>query len=325
MKERKRPLVVCVTGPTATGKTAAGIAICKALGGEVISMDSMQIYQTLSIGTAKPSPEEMREAPHHMVSCVPPDRPYSVADYQRDARAVMRGVLGRRKLPVFVGGTGLYLQAVSRPLRFTLAEGGEDSAIRRQLEAEAERAGGREALFERLRAADPESAERLHPNNVRRVIRALQVYLETGIPMSGQTDEWTREPEEDWLIFAMTYPRDQLYQRINRRVDGMMAAGLAEEVEALLKAGLSPECQAMQAIGYKELAASLRGECSREEAVERIKMNSRRYAKRQITWLRRDPRVHWVDVDAYGSPEAAAGAMIGWIRERRGGHDTCQA
>ena len=308
----KKPLVVAIAGPTATGKTEAAVAVCEALDGEVLSMDSMQIYRRMSIGTAKPAAAETRGIPHHLLSYVEPGTDYTVAEYQRDARAAMLDVLGRGKLPVFVGGTGLYLQAVSHPLTFGAAGGRSEARVR--LEAAADEPGGPRRLFERLAAVDPSSAERLHVNNTRRVIRALEVYELTGTPLSAQQADWEAEPEQDFLVFALSWPRDALYRRINSRVDRMMEAGLVDEVRGLLESGVPPESQAMQAIGYKEVVALLCGGCTREDAVEAIKRNSRRYAKRQLTWLRRDSRVRWVNLESYVSIDAMHSDLVKWIR-----------
>lgn len=304
----KKPLVVCITGPTATGKTDASIAVCKALDGEVLSMDSMQIYEDCVIGTATPTAAEKQGVPHHLQSFVPPGMAYSVADYQRDASGAMQDVLARGMLPVFAGGTGLYLQAISHPLSFTKA--GEDAKIRAELHARAKEPGGAAALHTELASVDPVSASRLHPNNTRRVIRALEVFYVTGIPMSAQTNDWEAEPEQDWLIFALNWPRETLYGRINLRVDEMARAGLVAEVEGLLARGVPPASQTMQAIGYKEIVEMLEGKCTRGEAMERIKMNTRRYAKRQLTWLRRDDRVRWIDLSEYESKTVAQAAII---------------
>lgn len=303
-----KPLVVCIAGPTATGKTAAAVAVAQALDGEIISMDSMQLYKGFDVGTAKPSGAEMGGIPHHMLSCVAPDAAYSAAMYQRDASAIMQAILAQGKLPIFCGGTGLYLQAVSHPLGFTQA--GDTSTIRAALERQAEEPDGIAILHDRLKAVDPDAAARLHPNNTRRVIRALEVYETTGIPMSAQTAEWEAESEQDWLIFALTWPREVLYARIEARVDEMIVSGLEAEVAGLLQSGVPENTQAMQAIGYKEIVGMLREEYARDEAIALIKRNTRRYAKRQLTWLRRDARVRWVDVSTYTGARAMQDDLI---------------
>jgi len=307
-----RPLRICITGPTATGKTDAAVAVCRAIRGEVVSMDSMQIYQGLSIGTAKPTQAEMGGVPHHLLSFAPPQRAYTVAEYQRDARTSAADIAYRGRIPVFCGGTGLYLQAVSRPLTFAAAHGAE--GVREALQREAAEPGGPETLYARLLGADPASAERLHPGNLRRVIRALEVQALTGEPMSARRAEWDAEPEERWLIFALTFLREALYARIDARVDRMIAQGLEEEVRGLMDS-VPLDAQAMQAIGYRDMVQVIRGESTLEDAIDRMKRNSRRYAKRQLTWLRRDPRVRWVDVSAFESADLVAAFLIDQIRQ----------
>lgn len=312
----ERPLAACITGPTATGKTQAAVAVAKALGGEVISMDSMQIYRGFDIGTAKASAQEMQGVTHHLLSYVPPDAAYSAAEYQRDARRAMEEIRTRGKLPIFAGGTGLYLQAVSRPLAFTRAEG--STQVREALQAQAQQPDGPQKLWERLAQVDPERATALHVNNTRRVIRALEVALTTGTPMSAQAGEWDAESQDSWQIFALTMPREMLYERIEARVDQMVRAGLVAEVQALLQSGIRPEAQSMQAIGYKEIVAALQGEISMAEAIEAIGRNTRRYAKRQMTWLRRDGRVQWVDVTACADVASMHAAIIEKIKTHMG-------
>jgi tRNA dimethylallyltransferase len=308
----KKPTVVCITGPTACGKTAAAVCLCEKLGGEAISMDSMQIYQRMTIGTAKPTPEEMRGVPHHMLSVVPPEIAYTVADYQRDAWRAMEDVLVRGKLPVFVGGTGLYLQAVSHPLGF--AQAPADAGIRKALQEEALQPGGAERLHARLSAIDPITAERLPAGNLRRVVRALEVYEATGVPMSARLNDWGAEPAQNWHIFALRWPREALYRRIDARAARMVQAGLLDEVRGLIESGVPREAQALQAIGYKEMLPVLDGACTKEEATALIQMRSRRYAKRQMTWLRRDVRVQWLDVGEGERAEGVAERIAGMMR-----------
>lgn len=312
-----KPRVVCITGPTATGKSEAAIAVCKALPGEVLSMDSMQIYHGFDIGTAKCARAETQGIAHHLLSYVSPLAPYSVAEYQADARSCMRSVLARGKLPVFTGGTGLYLQAISRPLRFSQTAG--DPKIRSRLEWEASEPMGKDTLYSRLSEADPKAAAKLHPNNTRRVIRALEVYETTGIPMSEQAGEWNAKAEENWQIYALILPRNTLYRRIEQRVDTMIRAGLVEEVDRLLAGGVPITSQAMQGIGYKEIVAYLRHTATLDEAIAAIKQNTRRYAKRQITWLKRDERVQWIDLAEYSTRERAHSHLIEQIK-KHGGH-----
>lgn len=312
---RQKPMVLCLTGPTASGKTEVAVAVCEALNGEVICMDSMQIYQKLSIGTAIPSRQEMRGVPHHMLSVISPDGFYTVYDYQQQARRIMHQILQRGKLPVFCGGTGLYLQAITHPLSFT--DAGTTDAIRKKLEQKLNLPNGREALFEQLTKLDPAAARRMHPNNTRRVIRALEVYESTGRPLSAQINDWEDEAEEDFLLFALRWPREILYERINLRVDHMIAEGLVEEVEEILRSGVTREMQSMQAIGYREIIAMLSGECTKEEAVALIKRNTRRYAKRQLTWFRRDKGIQWIDRLDFDDSQSVAEWIVGKVAERQ--------
>ena len=287
-----RPLIV-ITGPTATGKTALGAALGRALGGEVISADSMQIYRGMDIGTAKPTPAEMDGVPHHMIDVADPAETWSAARWAEMADAAVQDILARGKQPIVVGGTGLYIDSLLTGREYGAAPG--DSGVREALAAEYDALGG-EAFREKLRSVDPERAEKLSPADKKRLVRAMEVFTLTGETITAH-DERTRAlpPRYESVRFALTWnDRERLYQRIRKRVDAMVDAGLFREVEALLDAGLRRDSTAMQAIGYKETAAALRGECSREEAVEAIKRESCRYAKRQLTWLRRDAELLWI-------------------------------
>jgi tRNA dimethylallyltransferase len=285
--------VVVITGPTATGKTALGVLLALQAGGEVVSADSMQIYRGMDIGTAKPAADEMRGVPHHMLDVADPTEDYSVARYVEEASRCADDILARGKLPVVVGGTGLYIDSLLAGRRFAAAPG--DAELRRRLAAEYDEAGGA-AFSERLRGLDPERAAKLHPADKRRLVRAMEVCLSGGETMT-EHDRRDRErpPRYASVRFALCYAeRQRLYDRIDARVDDMVSRGLFKEVRALLDGGLPPDSGAMQAIGYKEAAAALRGECSEDEAVELIKRGSRRYAKRQLTWLRRDGGLRWL-------------------------------
>jgi len=284
-------IVIC--GPTASGKTAVAVEICLMLGGEVISADSMQIYRGMDIGTAKPTAEEMRGVPHHLLNIAEPGESYSVAAYREKAIEAIEDVFARGKTPVVCGGTGLYIDALTRPLGFS-ARG--DESVRKPLEEIASREGGKERLHAMLREVDPESANQLHINDVRRVVRALEIYRLTGKTLSEQRAlDSGREGAYRGRLYGLSWPREELYRRIDRRVDQMMADGLANEVQGLLSGGLAGRATAMQGIGYKEIARALMGECLMEEAVERVKQASRNYAKRQLTWFRRDERVVWIE------------------------------
>ncbi len=292
MSSIQPPPIAVITGPTATGKTALGIALAKLTGGEIVSADSMQIYRDMDIGTAKPTMDERGGVPHHMVDVVSPFESYSAARYVEDASACVDDILARNKLPIIVGGTGLYIDALVRGLTF--ADIG-DETVRRALEAQYDRDGGA-ALFEKLRKADPESAARLHQNDRKRVVRALEILETTGETITAH-DARTRQtpPRYTARTIALTFAdRTDLYTRIDRRVDQMMADGLQGEVRRLLDMGLTARHTAMQAIGYKEIAAALAAGGDLTDAAETIKMESRRYAKRQLSWLRRDAAIQWI-------------------------------
>ncbi len=278
--------LIAVLGPTASGKTALAVRLCRALGGEAISCDSMQIYRGMDIGTAKPTSEERGGVPHHMLDVCDPREEYSVARYVREADAAVRDVLSRGKVPVLVGGTGLYADALIRGTEFSARQ--EEKTLRSELAARLAAEGG-EALLAELAAVDPETAARLHANDGRRIVRALEVYRLTGKPLSVHDAETRAAPPRyDALRLVLCpQPRELLYRRIADRVEEMFARGLEAEVRGLLSAGVPAETTAMQAIGYKETAAAIRGEISMEAAKALIVQNTRHYAKRQITWFRR--------------------------------------
>ena len=298
-----KPKIIVVAGPTASGKSAAAVALCRRIGGEVVSADSMQVYRGMDIGTAKASEAEMDGIPHHMLDVADPGVNFSAAMYREMASSAVRGILERGNVPVVCGGTGLYIDALTRPMGF--ARPGNE-AIRQRLMEEAEKPGGKEALHERLRGIDPETAERLSPNDLRRVVRGLEIHELTG---KSQTElnrlDAEKETEYDVAMFALEWPREVLYRRIDRRVDDMIRLGLVDEVRGLLDAGLSTGSTAMQALGYKEIAEYLRGEISLEEAVDRVKQGSRHYAKRQISWFRRDARVRWIQAEGKTAEDIA--------------------
>lgn len=305
--------IVAIVGPTASGKTRLSIALCQRLKGEVVSMDSMQVYRGMDVGTAKPTQAERGGIAHHMIDVCDPREPFTVSSYREGAARAIAEIASRGRLPVLVGGTGLYLNALTYRMEFAEATG--DEAIRARLHAVADAPGGRARLHAMLSAVDPVSARKLHENDVRRVVRALEVFEVTGRPMSEHADE--RRPNEDYepLIYGLAMDRALLYARIDRRVEQMMADGLVSEVRSLLDAGVIPGVSgAMQAIGYKEIAAALRGECTMEEAVCAIKRESRRYAKRQMTWFRGDARVRFIRLEDYISPEAMEEAFIDRVR-----------
>ncbi len=282
-------LVIC--GPTASGKTALAVALAKATGGEVVSADSMQIYRRMDIGTAKPTAEEMDGVPHHMLDVADPGEDYSVARYVSDATACVEDILSRGKLPIVAGGTGLYIDNLLAGREFAAFTG----QWRQKLQERAEREGI-EVLYRELEQVDPQRAAKLHLADGKRIIRALEVWHETGETITDH-DRRTAAlpPRYEAVRIGLTFAeRADMWERIDRRVDQMMAAGLVEEVEDLLSSGVPESCTAMQAIGYKEMVAALREGRAVDEAAEEIKLRSRQYAKRQLTWFRREPSVKWI-------------------------------
>ncbi|TQI65848.1 tRNA (adenosine(37)-N6)-dimethylallyltransferase MiaA [Clostridium sp. KNHs216] len=296
MNRKEKIPVAAVVGPTASGKSRLAVELALSRNGEVISADSMQIYKGMNIGTAKPTAEEMRGVPHHLIDFAPLSQPFSVADYVSLASDCISEVYARGRLPVIAGGTGLYIRSLLQNIRFT--ENDKDEALRKDLAEKAEKLGV-QTLIDELRSFDPASAQRIHPNNLGRVIRAIEIYRTTGVTMTEQLELSRQMPSPyDACIIGLDFQdRQKLYDRINLRVDRMMQEGLLAEAEEILN---RPGAQtAMQAIGYKELLPYFRSECSLDEAVESIKRESRRYAKRQLTWFRRDENIHWIMVDEY--------------------------
>ncbi|HIR07828.1 MAG TPA: tRNA (adenosine(37)-N6)-dimethylallyltransferase MiaA [Candidatus Pullichristensenella stercoripullorum] len=298
-----KPELLIIAGPTASGKTAVAVELALRLDAEVVSADSMQVYRDMDILTAMPTPEEMRGVPHHMLGVFPPDQKCSAAAYRELALGRIQDILARGKRPIVCGGTGLYINALTRPLSFA-AQG--DDAIRAELTRIAEAEGGRERLHDQLKAVDPAAAARLHPNDVRRVVRALEIYRITGRTQSEQAalDAQRGDGPFSERVYALDWPREALYARIDRRVDEMLQSGLVDEVRRLMK-NEAVFSTAAQAIGYKEIAAALRGECALAEAVETLKRATRNYAKRQLTWFRRDARVRWVAAQGLSAAEIA--------------------
>lgn len=305
--ENKIPIVV-VAGPTASGKTGLAIELAKRFDGEIVSADSMQIYKYMDIGTAKPTPAEREQCVHHLIDFLKPDAEFSVADYTELAHRVIADIHSRGKLPVMCGGTGLYINSVINDVEF--GETQSDEELRRELQNIANTEGN-EKLIKILREFDPVSAERLHPNNVRRVIRAIEFYRTTGVPISEHQEKTKQIVSRYYpLMFCIDHNREKLYERINERVDIMMREGLCDEVRRLMDMGYSSALNSMKAIGYKELMDYFNGLCSLEEAVSVIKQNSRRYAKRQLTWFRRDERITMLN------PECAVQTATDEIKSR---------
>lgn len=301
------PELLIVAGPTASGKTALGVALAKLLGGEVVSADSMQIYRGMDIGTAKPTPQEQQGVPHHMIDVADPAESFSAARYAAMASACVDDILARGRVPIVVGGTGLYIDALLRREEFAAAPG--SSGVREALEREYDALGG-EAFRRRLAQVDPARAGKLAPGDKKRLVRALEVFTLTGETITAH-DERSRRlpPRYTSMKLALDFARrETLYERIDRRAAKMFELGLVDEVRALLGAGLSDSCTAMQAIGYKETAEYLRGQTSLPEAIERVQRESRRYAKRQLTWLRRDGSVRWLRWES--APDAGAARQI---------------
>ena len=285
--------ILVIVGPTASGKTRLAVELAKAHNGEVVSADSMQIYRRMDIGTAKPTAEEMDGIPHHMIDVADPEEDFSVARYVELASACVDDILSRGKLPIVAGGTGLYVDSLLSGRTF--AAFSPESSLRRELEEELAERGG-EAMLAELARVDPEAASRLHPNDHKRIVRALEVYHSTGKTISEHNRETQAlPPRYEALTIGLNFQdRADLWERIDARVDQMAANGLEREVRELLSSGLSPACTAMQAIGYKEFVAAVEGTMTWREAEELVKLRSRQYAKRQLTWFRRNPAVHWL-------------------------------
>lgn len=284
--------LICVVGPTACGKTKMGVLLAKRYGGEVVSCDSMQLYRGMTVGTAAPTAEETEGVPHHMVAAADPREAYSVARYAREAGACVDDILARGKRPVVVGGTGLYLDALLTGRDFAAGQSG--GKIRAELEARLA-AEGPDALLAELHAVDPERAARLARRDGKRIVRALEVFYETGKSLSAHERETRRVPPRYGAVFLgfAFEDREDMRAAIDRRVDAMAEQGLFDEVRALLDLGVPRDSTAFQAIGYKECLAYLDGNASREDALAAVKLRSRQYAKRQLTWLRRNPAIHW--------------------------------
>ena len=285
--------ILVIVGPTASGKTRLAVELAKAHNGEVVSADSMQIYRRMDIGTAKPTAEEMDGIPHHMIDVADPEEDFSVARYVELASACVDDILSRGKLPIVAGGTGLYVDSLLSGRTF--AAFSPESSLRRELEEELAERGG-EAMLAELAKVDPEAAARLHPNDHKRIVRALEVYRSTGKTISEHNRETQAlPPRYEALTIGLNFQdRADLWERIDARVDQMAANGLEREVRELLSSGLSPACTAMQAIGYKEFVAAVEGDMTWREAEELVKLRSRQYAKRQLTWFRRAPETHWL-------------------------------
>lgn len=301
--------IVCIAGPTASGKTALAVALAKEINGEVVSCDSMQVYKGIDIGTAKPTAEEMEGIPHHMLSVAEPDEDFSVSRYCEMAAPIVDDIVARGKVAIIAGGTGLYMDSLIRGNAFAPFP---STGVREKLEAQAD-AEGMEAMLRWLESIDPEAAARLHLSDRKRIIRALEVYLETGETITAHNRKTQAIPPRYtplWLGLDFAQ-RSDLYHRIDLRVGLMLQMGLIEEIRALLDAGIPEKTTAMQAIGYKEFIAALEGNCTIEEAADQVRQSSRRYAKRQLTWFRRNPAIHWL----IRTPEQKSSEILAQARQ----------
>ena len=288
--EKAKERLVVILGPTATGKSHCAIEIAKRFKGEIISGDSMLVYRDMNIGTAKPTEQELALVPHHLVNILPPEANFSVVDFKEQAQRLITEINARGHLPIIAGGTGLYIKALLEDYAFNSVS--EDSELREQLNREAAEQGP-EALHARLAALDAAAAERIHPNNVRRVVRALEAALG-----GEQVNQYgASESPYDALVIGLEMERSALYERINKRVDLMLQAGLEQEVRQLLERGVSPACQSMQSIGYRQMVWYLNGSMAYEQAVDKLKQATRNFAKRQITWYKKMPYIQWLQLE----------------------------
>lgn len=308
-----QPLII-LAGPTAAGKTKLSISLAKAVGGEIISADSMQVYQGMDIGSAKIREEEKEGVPHHLLDVLDPHEEFNVSLFQSLAVEAINDITGRGKIPIVVGGTGFYIRALVYAADFT-ESGGTIPEIRRRLEEEAKADPG--SLYERLKEVDPESALIIHPNNVKRLVRALEFYEETGEKISAHNEEMhEKESPYNFAYFVLTKDRENLYAGIDQRVDQMAREGLLEEVMRLKEEGLTREDHSMQGLGYKEVLDHLDGKCTYGEALEKVKLETRHFAKRQLTWFRREKDAIFFNKDQYGSEEEILRDMLTILRNK---------
>ena len=316
---QKKPLII-LTGPTAVGKSALSVSLAKAVGGEIISADSMQVYRHMDIGSAKITREEMKGIPHYLIDVLEPTEEFHVVRFQTLAKEALRTIYAKGRIPILAGGTGFYIQSVLYDIDFTETE--EDDAFRGELERYAKERGNN-ALFERLRRIDPKSCEILHANNVKRVIRAIEFYEKTGKPISEHNEEQHRkESPYRFAYFVLNDERQRLYEKIEERVDDMLKAGLVEEVKKLKDIGCTENHVSMQGLGYKEILEHLQGKCTLEDAVYRMKRDTRHFAKRQLTWFRREKDVIWISrqdfrqMPGIGEDAAVLEFMLHILREK---------
>lgn len=312
----RKPLII-LAGPTAVGKTSLSIRLAKETGGEIISADSMQVYRHMDIGSAKITKEEMEGVPHYLVNVLEPEEEFNVVRFQQMAKEAAERIWEKGKIPLVVGGTGFYIQALLYDIDFTENDG--DESYRRQLEQKASDEEGASELYEMLKTVDPKAAQEIHPRNIKRIIRALEFYHQTGKKISEHNEtQRQRESPYNYAYFVLTDERSRLYERIDRRVDLMMEQGLLDEVRYLKERGVRKDSTAMQGLGYKELYAYLEGEYPLDEAVRIIKRDTRHFAKRQLTWFKRERDVIWADKSVIGQDEQKlADYMLGYLREKK--------
>lgn len=309
----KRPLII-LTGPTAVGKTHLSIALAKAVNGEIISADSMQVYKQMDIGTAKIRPEEMDGVPHHLVDVLSPKEEFNIVLFQQMAKEAMEKIYAQGKIPILVGGTGFYIQAVLYDIDFT--ETCEDKGYREELQEFADKEG-EEALHNLLKEKDPKAAEEIHPHNVKKVIRALEFYKSTGKPISAHNEEQRqKESPYNFLYLVLNQDREILYERIEKRIDQMVSEGLVEEVQALKEQGCHKEMVSMKGLGYKEILSYLDGEMTLEEAITLLKRDTRHFAKRQLTWFRREKEPVWIEKGAFENEDKILEHVLYLLKEK---------
>ena len=307
---RKQIVVVC--GPTAVGKTKFAIEIARAIGGEIVSADSMQLYRFMNIGSAKPTKEEMERCPHHLVDCIDPREPFSVARFRDMAKEAIEQLFRQGKIPVISGGTGLYVNSLIYDMDFSAPPG--DGTRRQELYELAEKEGS-DAVHAILKQEDPEAAARIHPNNLKKVVRAIES-AESGCKVPSFSQSFHPTADYEVLLVGLTRERGELYDRINQRVDLMIEEGLVEEVRGLLQMGLTEEDISMKGIGYKELISYFSGNCSMEDAILKMKQNTRHLAKRQLTWFRRYSELQWFSVSDYPDDESCIEEIISWLKKQ---------
>lgn len=313
MDKNMKPLII-LTGPTAVGKTSLSIGLAKAVDGEIISADSMQVYRKMNIGTAKIEPEEMQGVRHHLIDILDPAEEFNVVLFKKYALRAMEDIYSRGKIPIIVGGTGFYIQALLYDIDFE--ENDNDMSYREKLQNLAD-THDNTFLHDMLAEVDPESAEKIHENNVKRVIRALEFYKKTGMKISEHNEtESQKESPYNFEYFVLNDDRQKLYDRIDRRIDIMLEAGLLDEVKLLVSEGYSRELVSMQGLGYKEIIDYIQGRCTLDEAVYTLKRDTRHFAKRQITWFKREKHVTWVDKSEYDSKSEILSFMLDRLREK---------